>query len=104
MDFKIINAELGIASCSRDQVAEDIHNPSAVIFFYCQKRDWIVFNEDHPDHELFLEIVQGYMELDSKQKKEFLDLIDIERVRRPLNILNRILRIRRKWHRKMKVA
>lgn len=104
MNFKIINAELGIASCSRDQVAEDISNPSTVIFFYYQKRDWIVFNADHPDYDLFLELVQGYMELDDQQRKKFLDQIDIEAVRRPIDILIRILRIRRKWYQKMKAA
>lgn len=104
MNIRIVNAELGIASCSRDQIAEDIHNPSTVIFFYYRKRDWIVFNAEHRDYELFLELVQGYMELDDRKRKKFLDQIDIEEVRKPINILNRILRIRRKWYRKMKTA
>ena len=100
MNFKIVNSKLGIASCSRDQVAEDIRNPSTVIFFCYQKRDWIVFNEDHPDHKLFLELVQGYMKLDDRKRKKFLDEIDIDirEVRKPINILNQILRIRRKRH------
>lgn len=104
MNIKIVNAELGLATCSRDQVAEDIHNPSTVIFFYYQKRDWIVFNADHPDYDLFLELVKGYMELDNRQRKAFLNQIDIAEVRRSINILNRILRIRRKRYRKMKAA
>lgn len=95
MNIKIINAELGIASCSRDQVAEDIRNPSTVIFFYYQKRDQIVFNADHPDYDLFLELVQGYMELDEEQKAAFLKLVDMERVRKPLEVVDQILRIRK---------
>ncbi|MFR3728385.1 hypothetical protein [Lacrimispora sp.] len=104
MNFKIVNAELGIASCSRDQVAEDIRNPSTVIFFYYQKRDWIVFNEERRDYELFLELVQGYMELNDRQRKIFLNQVDIAEVRKMIDTLNRILRIRRKWHQKMKAA
>ena len=104
MNFKIVNSKLGIASCSRDQVAEDIHNPSTVIFFYYQKRDWIVFNEEHRDYELFLELVQGYMELNDRQRKIFLDHVDIAEVRKMIDTLNRILRIRRKRHLKMKAA
>jgi hypothetical protein len=104
MYFKIVNSELGIASCSRDQVAEDIHNPSTVIFFYYEKRDWIVFNGEHPNFELFLELVQGYIELDHRQRKLFLDQIDIDAVRKPINILIQILRIRKKYHQKIKAA
>lgn len=104
MNFKIVNAELGIASCSRDQVAKDIRNPSTVIFFYYQKRDWIVFNEEHPDFELFLELVQGYLELDDRKRKVFINQIDVEGIHKPINTLNKILRIRRKRYRKMKAA
>lgn len=104
MDFKIVNEELGIASCSRDQVAEDIHNPSTVIFFYYEKRDWIVFNGEHPNFKLFLELVQGYMELNDRQRKVFMDQVDIEAVRKPIDTLNKILRIRRKCHQSMKAA
>lgn len=104
MNFKIINVELGIASCSRDQVAEDIRNPSTVIFFYYQKRDWIVFNADHPDYDLFLELVHGYMGLDDMQRKVFMDQVDIVEIRKMIHTLNRILRIRRNRYRKMKAA
>lgn len=104
MNFRIVNSKLGIASCRRNQVAEDIHNPSTVIFFYYQKRDWIVFNEEHRDNELFLELVQGYMELNDRQRKIFLDQVDIAEVRKMIDTLNRILRIRRKRHLKMKAA
>lgn len=104
MNIKIINAGLGIASCSRDQVAKDIHNPSTVIFFYYWKRDWIVFNEEHQDHELFLELVQGYIELDDLQRKAIIDQIDIVEIRKMIDTLNRILRIRRKWYQKKKAA
>lgn len=104
MNLKIVNSKLGIASCSRDQVAEDIHNPSTVIFFYYQKRDLIVFNEEHRDYKLFLELVQGYIELDDKQRKMFIDQIDIEEVRKPINILIQILRIRKKCRQKIKAA
>lgn len=104
MRIRIVNAELGIASCSRDQVAEDIHDPSTVIFFYYQKKDWIVFNEDHQDHEVYLELVQGYMELDHRQRKKFNEYIHIPEVRRLINTLNWILRIRRKLYKKMRAA
>lgn len=104
MNVKIINAESGIASCSGYQVAEDIQNPNTVIFFYYWKRNWIVFNADHPNYDLHLELVQGYMELDDQQRKKFLDQIDTGVVRGEIDSLIRILRIRRKWYRKMKAA
>ncbi len=102
--IKIVNTELGIASYSGNQITGDIHNLSTLIFFYNQKRDWIVFNELHPDYELLLELVQVYMELDDLQRKVFIEYIHNPEVRKMINILNRILRIRRKRYQKMSTA
>lgn len=63
-----------------------------------------IINADHPDYALFLECIQVYMELDDWQRKVFMDQIDIEAVRGPIDILIRILRIRRKRYQKMKAA
>ncbi|WP_139348751.1 hypothetical protein [Clostridium sp. Marseille-P2415] len=104
MNIKIVNAELGIASCSRNHVPGDLLEPSTIIFFYYQRRDWIVFNEEHRDHEIYLEFVQEYMKLDDRQRKVFIDQIDIPEVRKMIDTVNLILRIRRKRYRKMKAA
>lgn len=99
MNIKNVNKELGIVSCSREQVLGEPHEASAPIFFYYPKRDWIIFNEDHPNYDLFFKIVHGYMELDDWRRKEFLSQVDVETSREPFAALNLILRIRRKLYR-----
>lgn len=101
MNIKIISAELGLATCSREQIPEGAFKSNTLIFFYYPKRDWIVFNEDHSDHTLFLELTQAYMELEDHQRKVFLDQVDIESLRKAFVTLNFVMRIRRKRYRRI---
>lgn len=104
MNIKFVNPDLGIVSCSRDRIQNDIHKPQSLIFFYYWKSDWIVFNEEHQDYELFLELIKGYLELDDQQRKAFIEYVQIPKVRKAIDTINRILRIRRKWYRNMLTA
>jgi len=104
LNIKFVSPGLGIVSCSRDQISNNVHKSQTLIFFYYQKRDWIVFNEEHQDYELFLELIQEYMKLDDQQKKAFIEYIRVPEVRKVIDTINRILRIRRKWYRNMLTA
>lgn len=96
MDLEIIDGELGIAACKKGMFPTSCGYKEKLVLFYYAKRDWIVFNAEHPYYEEFLAIVHDYMEFDNLQRKEFMEYINSKPIiKRTFDKLNQILRIRR---------
>ena len=105
MDLKIINAELGIASCSYEELNKRYKQKDTVVFVYCHSRDLIVFNEDYKDFDMMVKFAQDYLEFDNEQKKVFYDGIPSDNpILGFFHKLDCVTRIRRHRERSRKVV
>lgn len=105
MNLKIINAELGIASCSYEELNKRYKQKDTVVFVYCHSRDWIVFNEDYKDFDMMVKFAQDYLEFDNEQKKVFYDGIPSDNpILGFFHKLDCVTRIRRHRERGRKVS
>lgn len=98
MKIKIINAKLSIAACMPNEIPEKYGPVEECIFFYWPERDWIVFNEGHPDYEFWRDIVCDYLKLDARSRKAVLDH-KANKWKELFTVLNRIIRIQRGLYR-----
>ena len=96
MKTEIIDAEQGIVACKQDEMLVAGGKRENFIFcYYCQK-DWIVFNAEHKDYKMILELIRDYMEFDDLQKKEFMDYIkNLGSFKEMFDVFNQILRVRK---------
>lgn len=94
MNLKIIDTELGLADT--EKIPEKYAPSNDLIFFYFHQRDWIVFNLEHPDHDIVLDVVKIYLTLDNQQKKEIHEKMLHNSVLPSIKVLDNILRIRRR--------
>lgn len=82
--FKIIDKNLGLASCSiSDLTMDQAHDflskweegatIGTLTLFYDENRSMVVLNEDHVNYDFYLETVPAFMSLSEASRKEFLD-------------------------------
>ena len=96
MKAEIIDAEQGIVACKQDvMLVAGGKRENFNFSYYCQK-DWIVFNAEHKDYKMILELIRDYMEFDDLQKKEFMNYIkDLGSFKEMFDVFNQILRVRK---------
>lgn len=101
MNFKILNSEHRILSVSQEDIPDDLHGHTLV--FYWPKRDAIVLSESSSIFKDVSEIVEGYLSLDDYDRKEVMDSVPDGRAGEFIlgikQVLNRIIRIRRRLYR-----
>lgn len=55
-----------------------------------------MFNAEHKDYKMILELIRDYMEFDDLQKKEFMNYIkDLGSAKEMFDVFNQILRVRK---------
>lgn len=104
MNLQIVNAELGIASCTTDVLPEwrieefkqqvGLENIDTLTFFYMSKRDWIVLNRECKFYDMYLGLIECYLELTEEQRAEFKAGIDHDSIKRGLDILDTVVKRR----------
>lgn len=101
MIYRVINEKYSILSIGPELVPEKYRGH--ILVFYIPKLDAVVLSEDCQVFESPAEMTAAYLELDDRQRKTFLDTLDDSRVgkelREIMDVLNRVIRIRRKLRR-----
>ena len=101
MNFKILNSEHRILSVSQEDIPDDLHGHTLV--FYWPKHDAIVLSESSSIFKDVSETVEGYLSLDDYVRKEIMDSVPDGRAGEFIlgieQVLNRIIRIRRRLYR-----
>lgn len=98
MNYKTIDSELGIASCSYQEICEKYKEKNTVLFIYYSPENLILLNEDNPSYEKMKELICLYVGAEDLTKKEILSNDVPKDFRKIFGVLNRIIRIRRKLH------
>ena len=101
MNFKILNSEHRILSVPQEDIPDDLHGHTLV--FYWPKHDAIVLSESSSIFKDVSETVEGYLSLDDYARKEIMDSVPDGRAGEFIvgieQVLNRIIRIRRRLYR-----
>lgn len=108
-EISIVDEKQGIATCCQEDIPKWVTNLGPVktaAFFYDYANDLIVLNADHTNYEFYKMIVDSYVTLNAKAKKEVMRealKIDAEintKMYEALEILKYIVRIRWKLNKR----
>lgn len=101
MRLEIFDATLGIATIdSMNDIDADIREKlkeeygdklDDIVVVYIERRDWIVINKSHPVHEIYITIIQGYINLTVEQRAEVAECAPCKEINSLLQHLDMII-------------
>lgn len=95
MNLKILNGEHSIMSADGEELGK-------TLFFYSHSRDAIVINNNYTHLDKLVELMETYLDLSDRSKKEAVERTENDVIRDWFAFLNRVARIRRMLYKSMR--